>query len=285
VSPIASMLSRDSAIKDFQPHFKSGNPCSQHYFKKELKEKGVEFISSPSGIKDPKTRYWMEIGDIDKKGHQEQSEMFKQVPKLLTELKETINSIAGKGVTKITIVTDHGWLLLPGGLPKESLHKDLAETRWGRCAELKDGAITDNLQLPWTWNPNKLIAYAPGISFFKKNEEYAHGGISLHECMTPLITIKTKEEISTTKALIEEYKWIGMRLYVKTIGTLAKGFNIDVRSKRENADSSIVIGSIKQEGLDWKVMVDGDFEGQAGYLVLLNSEGIIIDNKLIEIGR
>lgn len=285
VSPIASELSKDSIIKDFQPHFQSGNPCTPHYFKKELKEKGVEFINSPSGIKDPKAKYWMEIGDIDKKGHQEQSDMFKRIPDLLSELKDTINKIADKGVQKITIVTDHGWLLLPGGLPKEKLHKDLAETRWGRCAEMKKGAVTDNLQLPWTWNPNEFIAYAPGISFFKKNEEYAHGGISIHECMTPLITIKIKEQINSTKALIEGYKWIGMRLRVKTIGTLGNGFNIDVRSNRANEDSSIVMGSIKHNELDWKVMVDGDFEGQAGYLVLLNSEGIIVDSKLIEIGR
>lgn len=285
VSPIASSLSRDSSIKDFQPHFKSGNPCSPYYFKKELKEKGIEFISSPSGIEDPKMRYWMEIGDIDKKGHQEQAEMFKRIPKLLTELKETINKIADKGVTKITIVTDHGWLLLPGGLPKENLHKDLFETRWGRCAQMKKGAVTDNLQLPWTWNPNEFIAYAPGVSFFKKNEEYAHGGISIHECMTPIITIKTKDTASSEKALIEEFKWLGMRLHVSSTGTLGNGFNIDIRSKRENAESSIVIGSVKHDGLDWNVMVNGDFEGQAGYLVLLNPEGIIVDSKLIDIGR
>ena len=171
------------------------------------------------------------------------------------------------------------------GMPKEKLHKDLAETRWGRCAQMKEGAVTDYLQLPWTWNPHEFIAYAPGVSFFKKNEEYAHGGISIHECMTPLITIETKEEIDISKASIEEYKWVGMRLHVTTLGTLGNGFNIDIRTKRENADASIIMGSVKQDELDFKVMVDGDYEGQAGYLVLLNSEGIIVDNKLIEIGR
>ena len=35
--------------------------------------------------------------------------------------------------------------------------------------QMKTGAVTDNLQLPWTWNPNEFIAYAPGVSFFKKN--------------------------------------------------------------------------------------------------------------------
>lgn len=285
VSPIANSLSRNSAIKDFQPHFESGKPCSHYNFKKELKEKGVEFLGSPSGIKDPKSRYWMEIGDIDTKGHQEQSDMFKRIPELLKELKDTVNKIADKGVLKITIVTDHGWLLLPGGMPNEKLHKDLTETRWGRCAEMKEGAVTKYLQLPWTWNPNEFIAYAPGVSFFKKNEEYAHGGISIHECMTPLITITSKNIEETRRALIEEFKWVGMRLIVNSVGTSGNGFNIDIRSKREDASSSIIIGTVKKEGSNWKVLANGDFEGQAGYLVLLNSEGIIVDSKLIEIGR
>ena len=37
-------------------------------------------------------------------------------------------------------MTDHGWLLLPGGLPKTQLNEGLTETRWGRCALIKEGA-------------------------------------------------------------------------------------------------------------------------------------------------
>ena len=285
VSPIASSLSLESDIKEFQPNFQSGKGCTPHYFKKELKEKGVEFISSTSKIDDPQGKYWMEIGDIDKKGHQEQAEMFKRIPNLLSELKDTIHKIVEKGISKITIVTDHGWLLIPGGLPSEKLHKDLAETRWGRCAQMKVGAVTNYLQLPWTWNKNEHIAYAPGVSFFKKNEEYAHGGISLHECMTPLITITSNNIASTAKALIEEYKWVGMRLHITTVGTDNKGFNIDIRLKREDGNSSLIFGKSKQDGETWKIMVDGDNEGQAGYIVLMDAQGIIVDSKLIEIGR
>ena len=285
VSPISELLSQESSIKDFQPNFNSGNPCTAYYFKKELSQKGVQFISGVSEIKDLSQQHWMEIGDIDKKGHQEQSDMFKRIPSLLQELKETINNITEKGITKITIVTDHGWLLLPNGLPSEKLHKDLSETRWGRCAEMKTGATTDNLQLPWTWNPNEYIAYASGISFFKKNEEYAHGGISIHECMTPLITITSEKAVTTEKAVIEDYKWVGMRVLISTHGTIGNNFNIDVRLKREDANSSIKIGSVKQKDADWKMMADGDYEGQAGYIVLLDSDGILVDSKLIEIGR
>ena len=72
-----------------------------------------------------------------------------------------------RGIKRIKIVTDHGWLLLPGGLPKTPLNAGLTETRWGRCALIKEGAATNLLHLPWRWNPSIFIAYAPGISFLK----------------------------------------------------------------------------------------------------------------------
>ena len=94
-------------------------------------------------------------------------------------VQEVMDTAFEKGIKRIKIVTDHGWLLLPGGLPKTQLNEGLTETRWGRCALIKEGAKSDLLHLPWRWNPSVFIAYAPGISFFKANQEYAHGGISL----------------------------------------------------------------------------------------------------------
>ncbi len=284
VSPIVSAVSKSSEINNFQPCLLSGKPLTHYYFKNELKNKGVNFINSESEIIDPSQLYWMEIGDIDEKGHQEQAAMLRRVPQLLSELKDTINRISEKGIKEITIVTDHGWLLLPGGLPKAKLHKDLVETRWGRCAELKEGVTTELLQLPWTWNPNIHIAYAPGISFFKKNEEYAHGGISMQECMIPLISIKIKEAKLSAKVFIEAYKWTGLRLQVKTSAADA-GYSLDIRTKRDDTKSSILLTKPKYTDNYWKLMVDSDFEGQACTLILLNPTGIIVDSKLIEAGR
>lgn len=285
VSPIVSSVSSASEINNFQPFLTSGSPLTHHYFKNELKENGIQFISSESEIDDLSKHYWMEIGDIDEKGHNEQAAMLQRVPKLLSELINTVNRISEKGIKEITIVTDHGWLLVPGGLPKVNLHKDLVETRWGRCAELKEGAATDLLQLPWTWNPNIHIAYAPGISFFKKNEEYAHGGISIQECMTPLITIKVQETRASVKAFIETYKWVGLRLQVKTSAT-DNSFTLDIRTKRDDASSSIILTNPKfGDDDEWKLIVDSDYEGHACTLILLNPKGIIVDSKLIEVGR
>src|SRR3546814_2915340 len=53
---------------------------------------------------------------------------------------ERIAELCEAGWKHIRIVTDHGWLLMPGGLPKSELPRHQTETRWGRCAVLKDSA-------------------------------------------------------------------------------------------------------------------------------------------------
>lgn len=283
LAPIQDKLSKSSEWNSFQVQMENGKVLSHHYFKASLEENGINYIDSPKQIDDPTAKYWMEIGDIDKKGHQDQEGMFRRIPELMKELEETIQSIFYKGVSSLQIVTDHGWLLLPGGLPKENLHRDLAETRWGRCALMKDGVSTDLLHLPWTWNPHTFIAYAPGISFFKKNESYAHGGVSLHECLSPIITIKSKEVKGSEKGSIGTIEWRGMRMYIQTSGT-SDAYQLDVRTKISDAKSSIKLSSSMKGDNQWSVVVDGDYEDHAATLILIDEQGIIVDKKPIHVG-
>ena len=53
-----------------------------------------------------------------------------------------IEELLTRGWNRVTIVTDHGWLLLPGGLPKnEDLPVRGDRDQEGRCARIKDGAL------------------------------------------------------------------------------------------------------------------------------------------------
>ena len=60
------------------------------------------------------------------------------------------------------------------------------------------------MHLPWRWNESIFIAYAPGISFFKKNEEYAHGGISIQECLVPTILIENPNAAKVNAKIHQE---------------------------------------------------------------------------------
>jgi hypothetical protein len=85
-------------------------------------------------------------------------------------------------------VTDHGWLLVPGGMPKTELAKFLTATRWGRCAALSDTAKPTALTLTWSWCANDPKTSKAGggkplkagkASLVVENEELEGEAISL----------------------------------------------------------------------------------------------------------
>jgi hypothetical protein len=282
VSPIADLISVNSDCREFRPQLKNTKDLSTTVFRDTLKTKGFEYLAKTPEIEAGK-RYWMEIGDIDTKGHQEQSGLVKRIDELFDQIIETLEAVFEKGYTKIKIVTDHGWLLLPGGLPKTQLYTDLAETRWGRCALLKEGAITPLMHLPWRWNPSIHIAYAPGISFFKVNEEYAHGGISIHECLIPEIILESKVH-PKENAIIKSIKWVNLKCNIET-ESAPDGYKLDVRTKVSDEHSSIVISkNISISNNKGKVMVSEDAEGNAATILLLDQKGVIMDRKLTTVG-
>ncbi len=283
-SPISELVNNDSNFTEFRPQLKSGKDLQTAAFRDALNEVGYTYISSLKDI-DPSKKTWMEIGDIDTKGHEEQSNMVKRIDELFEQFKETILVALEKGIKTIKVVTDHGWLLLPGGLPKQELSKDLVDTRWGRCALLKEGTKTDLLHLPWQWNPSIYIAYAPGISFFKKNEEYAHGGISVQECLVPYMIIENKNRPSLT-GKIKSVKWINLTCRIETDGA-PNGYKIDIRTKASDSESSILLPKKPKEIAEGKcsIMADDSFEGMAVNIVLMTVDEIIIDKITTEVGH
>lgn len=225
----------------------------------------------------------MEIGDTDTKGHEEQAEMVKRLDEIQEQVLEIIETAFDKGVKRIKIVTDHGWLLLPDGLPKEQLNAGLTETRWGRCALIKEGATSDLLHLPWRWNPNIYIAYAPGIHFFKANVEYAHGGISLQECLVPVMFIESPG-VKKIKATIDEIKWVNLKCRVQT-SEIPDGYLVDIRTKYNDEKSSIVLPPKRVVANNSiTLFVDDDAEAQAATVVLMDENGVILDKKATTVG-
>ncbi|MBK1644205.1 hypothetical protein CKO25_05965 [Thiocapsa imhoffii] len=95
-------------------------------------------------------------------------------------------------------MTDHGWLLMPGGLPKSELPKHQSATTWGRCAVLKDSAHATPLTFGWSWFEAVPVAYAPGVSCFIAGRDYAHGGLSLQECLVPVLTLEVQGGAAAT---------------------------------------------------------------------------------------
>ena len=209
--------------------------------------------------------------------------MVRRTDELFDLVQETLEAAFCRGIKRVKIVTDHGWLLLPGGLPKTQLNADLTETRWGRCALIKEGANSGLLQLPWRWNPLVFIAYAPGISFFKANEEYAHGGISLHECLVPTMIVENPNLVNI-EAEIKFVKWVNLKCTVQTCD-VPDGYSIDIRTKSNDPKTSVVLTKNKNlKGNSVTLNIDDSAEYKAAIIVLLDENERILDKKPTTVG-
>jgi len=276
VTPIFEQITGRATDKDFQPSLASENkPFSAHYFKKLMGESDWQVLSA-SEVGDISGRAWVECGDIDKEGHVKGLKLAGRIDALLDEIIERIHELLDAGWHTIRIVTDHGWLLVPGGLPKSHLPKTATESRWGRCAELKRDITVDELTLGWHWNQQVAIAYAPGIASFIAGKEYDHGGISLQECVTPVITIKANHAEETIhQGTIDRIAWRGFicKLEVSCDG---EGIMADLRHKPADANSSLVRKKAVKNGKCTLMVEDDDREGESAVVVLLDDAGELL---------
>ena len=62
-----------------------------------------------------------ECGNIDREGHDKGSELPVILDGELTTIERRIIDLLDAGWQQVRVVTDHGWLLLPGGLVKTEL--------------------------------------------------------------------------------------------------------------------------------------------------------------------
>ena len=157
---------------------------------------------------------------------------------------DRIAALLQSGWSRVRVVTDHGWLLMPGGLPKVVLPPSLTATKWARCATVRGESHPEVPVLPWYWNPEVRIACPPGIGSFIAGAEYAHGGVSLQECVIPELTVERGAEVA--RATITDIQWRGMRLRVRASASVP-GLTVDLRTNAKQPGSSLV-ASAKEPG-------------------------------------
>ena len=69
------------------------------------------------------------------------------------------------------------------------LPKHLTASKWARCAAIKGESQVPVPTAAWSWNPSEQFATPNGAACFNTGGSYAyaHGGISLQECLTPVL--------------------------------------------------------------------------------------------------
>ncbi len=235
VSPIAAQLRGPDTGTDAQPINAEGKPVTKPVLVKGLEDAGWETDDwlLPDG------KLWMETGRFDEEGHSLGACLAGRVAGGIRDAADRAIQLVRSGRC-VRIITDHGWLLMPGGLPHAALDAGLVEPQGkrSRCAMVKPAATTSYLQVPWTWNANVFIAAATGARAFFAGQEYAHGGISPQECVLPILDVSAGAVIRQVS--IVRAAWDGLRLRIEVAD--GADLRIDVLLGAETSGASLIKG-------------------------------------------
>lgn len=245
-------------------------PLTADLYRKLLAEDSYQVLIGDE-LGDPSGIAWTEIGEIDAYGHAHGTRVAVHAQDELKVIKNRILALLHHCWKQVMVVTDHGWLLLPGGLPKAHLPEHLTQVRKGRCARLKPEASTDQQTLPWFWDDNVSVAFAPGIGCYEAGKEYEHGGLSPQECVTPVVTVQLGD--SKPAVRIADVKWRGLRCIVEVDGA-SPDLCVDLRLRAGDATSSLLLATKSLEDMVASLLVeDDDKAGSSAYIVVLDHDG------------
>jgi len=283
-APLPLPLRGSDEGDDFTPLVAaSGQPAITTRFWQELARLGIACQEGDAITTPPSESAlgWAEAGDIDKDGHHRQGRVVEQLDLEIERIADRVARALDSGWKRVKVVTDHGWLLLPGGLPKVELPAHLTETKWARCAVVRTHASPEIPTWRWHWNSSVRIASPPGIACFSAGNEYAHGGVSPQECVVPELLVTSAQIASTAR--IVDVRWMGLRCRVTTSD--GSGYRIDIRLKPRDASSTIAASAKEIPAKnEVSLVVDDQHEGSSASVVLITTEGELLDQRLTTVG-
>jgi hypothetical protein len=115
-------------------------------------------------------------------------------------------------------------------------------------------------------------------------QEYAHGGVSLQECLVPVLTFKSSVTAAGPIVKISEIQWIHQRCRV-TVMPAVGGLLADLRTKPNVAGSSITgLKALDDDGKAALLVADESLEGTAVNLVIVDVTGRVICKQATTVG-
>ena len=278
VTPVAHLLSGPSQTADVLPLAPDGKAASKSVLYKLMKSEGWETDSALL----PDQKLWAETADFDEEGHALGAKLAERLDAGIRDTADAVVRLVRSG-RKVRIVTDHGWLLMPGGLPVATLDAGLTEAngKRTRCAMVKSSAETSYLQLPWTWNDQIYVAAATGARSFYAAYEYAHGGVSPQECILPVMDISGSA--SSNDVSIKEARWEGLRLRIAVVG--GADLRADIRLGVETAGISLAKGGrVLDEHGKTAVLISDEYEGFPVSIVILDDHDRVVAHRTTKVG-
>ncbi|MCY4310858.1 MAG: BREX-1 system phosphatase PglZ type B, partial [Rhodospirillaceae bacterium] len=285
-SPAHAACGSNDDATDFYPSIDgTAHPANAGRLRDSMARAGVEILEKDEyrmglGVEHGA---WSEIGRIDELGHKLNVHLVQHINTELNAIISRVGVLLNAGWRKVRLVTDHGWLLLPGGLPKVDVPASVVESKWARCAVVKGESISTVPTYPWHWNQMIQVASPPGIGAFRANNEYAHGGVSLQECVVPELIVE--RGVTAVSASIHSVSWRGMRCRIG-VETGSLGISVDLRQNWRQPETSLAAAKqLDAKGEASLAVADDRHEGAAATVVVLDSTGRVLDRRPTTVGE
>lgn len=288
VSPAAGAIAGTVLGGDFAPTLKAtGRPVGTRSLRAATERLGYQTfgggtLDAPLGSP---ARGWLEWDRIDALGHETDAAGFsRRLGAELEDLADRVARLLDVGWGAVRIVADHGWLQLPGGLPKVELPLHLTASRGARCAAIAGESKPDALLAPWHWNPAERFAAARGAAAFRRNVEYAHGGLSVQECLLPDLVVRAAPSAGPS-ARIERVAWLRFRCVVEA-AVEGDAVSADLRL-RDDLNRSVALSAkpVEADGSVNLLLPDDEYRESRLVLVLVDDEGRILDRRETAVGE
>lgn len=298
VAPVADQVTGGALGPDFRPglsadgeprangHRADGKPraADASRLREAITARGYQVFPADSpempGAAD--ARGWMEAGKIDKLGHDHVADAAAFARAVNAELGNLLRSVKGLldlGWRSVRVVTDHGWLWLPGGLPMVSLPNHLTASKWARCATISgESQPADALRFPWGWNATQWFAAPPGVACFSKRDAYAHGGVSLQECLIPDLRVERGDASAHVgpSATVQSITWRRLRCFAEVTAT-GGPVTADLRLGGPSGPSvAATLKTVAEDGSASLVLTDDQHENAAMTFVVLDADGRVL---------
>ena len=264
----------------------TGTAASIAVLRSLMDDNGVQVLGT-TDVGDPSGSGWTEVGELDHRGHDVGVRLVDYLDDEIGRIVGRIRELIDAGWPRVDVLTDHGWLLLPGGLEKVELPVATTEVKKGRCARVKDGAVVNVPTVPWFWDREVRVAVAPGLTCFEAGKSYEHGGVSPQECIVPRLTVTAgASSAATGDPEITKVTWLGLLCRIELSG-VGHGVVADLRGLAADPNTSIA-AKAKETTAPGRVSLtvpDDDHEGQRAHLVLVGPDGEILADREVIVGR
>lgn len=224
---------------------------------------------------------WIEVGEIDDLGHRLNDRLIDQIGREIDTIADRVMELIAAGWSRVRIVTDHGWLFLPGSLPRIDLPKSVVVRKGHRMAPLKGASHTELPTYGWHWNPKVTMISPPGIGVFYSEVSYAHGGVTLQECVIPDILVENGARRAS--AAIASEAWTGLRCRVR-VEVEGGTFTVDIRPKGSERSILAVAKKVSEAGEVLLIVEDDDFQGKVAEIVVLDDAGRVVNARDTKVG-